>query len=143
VCPKFVKGYADALRPIGLKEVRYDSYEEHIVVALQVATCTRVGIMLPHGLEAGCEICEYPYPIVRCERGKAMCMATNSTLMSLRVSFLLAVYVYIDGGAGGNVNHNRVQPGLTLNVGTIRIDPIFHDKFRRPRVWEHRDKMIA
>ncbi len=35
--------------------------------------------------------------------------------------------IYIDGGMGVDVSHNRAQPSWTLYVGPIRIDPVVRD----------------
>ena len=53
MCPDFVKLCAEARRNYGLKEVRYASYEEHVVVAVQGTASNMVGIMVPYGLKVG------------------------------------------------------------------------------------------
>jgi hypothetical protein len=104
-----------------------------VVVVVQGTACTRVCIMVSYGLKVGYrESVNIPiqssyangesrvdcYPF-RPHDGADLFCSRNT---------------YIDGGAGGDVNHRRFQPGLTLNVGPIRLDLAFRDRFRRPRV---------
>jgi len=45
--------------------------------------------------------------------------------------------IYIDDGAGEDVNHSRSQSGMAANIGSIRVDPVFREKFRCPRVGDN------
>jgi hypothetical protein len=40
--------------------------------------------------------------------------------------------IYVDGSAGGNVDHRRTKAGVTDYVGSIGVDSLFWEKHRRP-----------
>jgi hypothetical protein len=83
-----------------------------------------IGIMVPYGLKAGWGICKYPYPIVGCERGESRAYGYHFRPRDNR-HLLYSRCIYINDGAGVDVNYNRAQPEMAFNVGPVLIDQFF------------------
>ena len=104
-----------------------------MVVVISRAPGTKARVVVPDGLEAGEGIGEYadPFMVLECSEsrmyGDELRPHDGSGLFCPR-----CVNEYDSGG--WYMYHRRSKSWVALNVGAVRVNPVFWDKFRCPWV---------